>query len=196
MKKNLICIMICIAIGASAMAQQKAKPAQQPKPVKELSAEDIAKQRAERMRKELLLGNEQYDKVYKLLVKQAEKDIQRMKEAKAQSEALDKDMAKILNEAQLERYNDNKRPKFRRAMQRGRMPQMGRGRFCRFQPMHKAPKFGRKPAIQPTADSAKAMKTMPINKLRPNDSTGKAIEMKGDRKMNNNLYKIQEGENK
>ena len=198
MKKNLICILMAVAISATAVAQQAGQSPQKraPKQAKELSVEDIAKQRADRMRKELLLGNEQYDKVYKLMLKKVEKERRRQAEAKAENEALNKDMAKILNEAQLERYNDNRKPKFRRQMFRGRMPQMGRRPMGpmpqnRFKPMgYRAPFKGFAP--RPATDSAKSKNCITPNRRRTDNTTGKAIEIKGEKKLNQNLYKIQE----
>ena len=105
-------------------------------------------------------------------------------------------MAKILNEAQLERYNDNRKPKFRRQMFRGRMPQMGRRPMGpmpqnRFKPMgYRAPFKGFAP--RPATDSAKSKKSITPNRRRTDNTTGKAIEITGEKKLNQNLYKIQE----
>ena len=199
MKKNLICIMLAIAISATATAQNKDErnaPRPAHKPAKELNIEDIAKQRADRMCRELLLGNEQYDKVYKLMLKKVEKENRRKAEAKAEEEALNKDMAKILNEAQLERYNDNRKPKFRGWMHTGRKPHMD--------PVRRMNRFGHKPSgmpfppqakYGPAPDSSQAKKPMPANNLRKRNAKGTAIDPNGDPKLNQNLYKI-EGEKK
>mgnify|MGYP007130620001 CR=1 FL=1 len=61
----LIAIMLVAAISVSAQAPIRHNAMQKP------SAEQIAKQRAERMRKELALDNSQYNKVYKIYFKQA-----------------------------------------------------------------------------------------------------------------------------
>lgn len=215
MKKGIICIMLAMAISATASAQNKDErnaPRPAHKPAKELSIEDIAKQRADRMRRELLLGNEQYDKVYKLMLKKVEKENRRKAEAKAEDEALNKDMAKILNEAQLERYNDNRKPKFRGWMHPGRRPQMGPGpkfqmgpgRKPQMGPGRRMNHFEHKPGgmpfppqaqFRPAPDSSQAKKPMPTNNLRKRNAKGTAIEPNGDPKLNQNLYKM-EGEKK
>ena len=56
----LIAIMLVAAISVSAQAPVRPNAMQKP------SAEQIAKNKAERMRKELVLDNNQYNKVYKL----------------------------------------------------------------------------------------------------------------------------------
>ena len=68
----LIAIMLVAAISVSAQAPIHHNAMQKP------SAEQIAKQRAERMRKELALDNNQYNKVYKVYFKQAKEQAKRM----------------------------------------------------------------------------------------------------------------------
>lgn len=67
------------------------------------------------MREQYLLGEDQYDKVYKLCLKQAKQNEARHKEIIAEREQMSKDMKGILNDAQWERYEKNqKRPAMHR----------------------------------------------------------------------------------
>ena len=60
-----------------------------------------------------MLGNDQYDKLYKLCLQKAKKDKARQEEMKAEREAFNKDMKGILNEAQSERYEQMQKPRMR-----------------------------------------------------------------------------------
>ncbi len=96
-----------IAIAAmlfsvSAFAQQTTET-QQAKPEMP-TVEQIAKRKADRLKKQLLLGQDQYAEVYKLCLAQAEKDVERMKAWKAEKDAMAAQMKGILNDAQYERF--------------------------------------------------------------------------------------------
>ena len=77
MKKTiyLIAIMLMTTIAISAQEQNRNIEAR-----KSPTAEQIAKYKAERLRKELLLGNDQYEKVYKSCLKQAREQVKRMEQ--------------------------------------------------------------------------------------------------------------------
>lgn len=102
MKKSLFISLFALMLSVSAFAQepeQKAAPE-----FKAPTVEEIAKRRADMMREQYLLGKDQYDKVYKLCLKQAKKDAARMEEIKKEREQMNKDMQGILNDAQWEKY--------------------------------------------------------------------------------------------
>lgn len=137
MKKSIILSLVALMFSAVSFAQE-APQNEQPQERKAPTVEEIAKRRADRMRNELLLGNDQYDKVYKLCLAQAKKDKARQEAVKAEKEAFNKDMKKILNEAQSERYDHMQRPRWnnRRGPQaRGpqHRPQFGPGQKAPFQ---------------------------------------------------------------
>ena len=113
MKRGIYLVVIAIMMATTAMAQQKEQ--------KEiLSVEQIAKMKAERMRKQLLLGNEQYEKVYKSCLKEAEKQRKRMQQIAKEREEMSKELKGILNEAQWERYEQMQKPRMhRKAMKKG-----------------------------------------------------------------------------
>ena len=98
------------------------------------TAEQIAKREADRMKQQYLLGNDQYDKVYKVCLKKAQKQVARMQEMQKEKEQMNAEMKKILNETQYERYQmHQQRPNQmmrRGGMQRGRFHQQG---FCPIQ---------------------------------------------------------------
>lgn len=100
----LIAIMLVAAISVSAQAPIRHNAMQKP------SAEQIAKQRAERMRKELALDNNQYNKVYKVYFKQAKEQAKRMEKMQKERKKLEMDMKVILNDVQYKRYLEMKRP--------------------------------------------------------------------------------------
>ena len=118
MKKSIIISLVALFITTTLFAQQTE---QQNAPEKKVpTVEEIAKHKADRMREEYLLGKDQYDKVYKLCLKQAKKDEARRKEINAEREQMTKDMKGILNDAQWERYEKNqKRPAMFRHQKRG-----------------------------------------------------------------------------
>lgn len=112
MKKSIYLSLIALMFSVASFAQE-ATQSEQPQERKAPTVEEIAKRRADRMRNDLLLGNDQYDKVYKLCLAQAKKDKARQEEIKAEKEAFSKDMKKILNEAQSERYEQMQKPRMR-----------------------------------------------------------------------------------
>ena len=113
MKKTIIFSLVALLFTTTLFAQQTQE---QNTPEKRVpTVEEIAKRKADHMREQYLLGKDQYDKVYKLCLKQAKKDEARHKEIMSEREQMAKDMKGILNDAQWERYEKNqKRP----AMQR------------------------------------------------------------------------------
>ena len=100
----LIAIMLVAAISVSAQAPIRHNAMQKP------SAEQIAKQRAERMRKELALDNSQYNKVYKIYFKQAKEQAKRMEKMQKERKMFEMEMKVILNDVQYKRYLEMKRP--------------------------------------------------------------------------------------
>lgn len=100
----LIAIMLVAAISVSAQAPIRHNAMQKP------SAEQIAKQRAERMRKELALDNSQYNKVYKVYFKQAKEQAKRMEKMQKERKKFEMEMKVILNDVQYKRYLEMKRP--------------------------------------------------------------------------------------
>lgn len=111
MKKSIYLSLIAIIFSVASFAQEANK--EQANERKAPTVEEIAKRRADRLRNELLLGNDQYDKVYKLCLAQAKKDKARQEEMKAEKEAFAKDMEGILNEAQNERFEQMQKPRMR-----------------------------------------------------------------------------------
>ena len=118
MKKTIIFSLVSLFLSTSIFAQQAEE---QKLPEKQApTVEQIAKRNADRMREQYLLGKDQYDKVYKLCLKQAKKDEARHKEIKSEREQMAKDMKGILNDAQWERYEKNqKRPAMLRHQKQG-----------------------------------------------------------------------------
>lgn len=129
MKKLLFILLATLTVSVVSAQQAENK---QPEPKKAPNAEQMAKMQADRMKQQLLLGNDQYDKVYKLCLKKAQKQIARMEEMKKEQEQMMADMKKILNETQYERYQmqRNQTRMMRGGQQRGKMPQRG---FCPMQ---------------------------------------------------------------
>lgn len=129
MKKSLFILFAALSVSAASAQQVDSK---QPTSKQAPTAEQMAKIQADRMRHQLLLGNDQYDKVYKLCLKKAQKQIARMQEIKKEQAQMSADMKKILNEAQYERYEQQRnQPRMMRGGQyRGKMPQRG---FCPMQ---------------------------------------------------------------
>ncbi|MBR4995210.1 MAG: hypothetical protein IKY82_04030 [Alistipes sp.] len=110
MKKSIYLSLIALMFSVASFAQQN-ESNDQPKERKAPTVEEVAKRKADRMRQELLLGNDQYDKVYKLCLKQTKKEFERREQMKAEKEAFNKDMKGILNEAQYERYEKQQAPR-------------------------------------------------------------------------------------
>lgn len=83
--------------------------------------EEIAKWRADHMQKAYNLDKWQYDKIYKLYLKQAKKDAAQMKKAKKEREQMRDQMRKILNDEQWMRYEKmQQRMRFRPGKQMGK----------------------------------------------------------------------------
>lgn len=127
MKKSIYLIAAALLLSLSSQAQQQNDKADEAKQAP--TAEQMAKWQADRMKQQYLLGNDQYDKVYKLCLKRAEKQIARQNEMKKEQQQMNAEMKKILNETQYERYEQNQnRPQhmMRPGMQhRGRFQQQG-----------------------------------------------------------------------
>lgn len=102
MKKSIIITLVAVFLSVGCFAQPNA--AAQPEGREMPTAEQIAKRKAERLKQQLLLSQEQYDKVYRICLEQAENDIERMKQYKAEREKVSAEMKGILNETQYERY--------------------------------------------------------------------------------------------
>lgn len=111
MKKSIYLSLIALLFSVASFAQETSN--KQANERKAPTVEEIAKRRANRLRNELLLGNDQYDKVYKLCLAQAKKDMARREEMKAEKESFAKDMEGILNEAQNERFEQMQKPRMR-----------------------------------------------------------------------------------
>ena len=122
MKKSIIITITALLFSVTAFAQQTPEAPKREMP----TVEQIAKRKAERLRQQLLLGDKQYDKVYKLCLAQAEKDVQRMQQMKAEKEQMAADMKGILNEAQYEKFVQMQNPpRFKKFPPRRDMPQWG-----------------------------------------------------------------------
>lgn len=120
MKKSIIITITALLFSVTAFAQQTPEAPKREMP----TVEQIAKRKADRLRQQLLLGDKQYDKVYKLCLEQAEKDVQRMQQMKAEKEQLTADMKGILNEAQYEKFVQMQNPpRFHKFPPRQNMPQ-------------------------------------------------------------------------
>lgn len=121
MKKSIYVIAIALMFSLTSYAQQtndkqNTQTKQAPTP------EKIAKNHAERMKQQYLLGDDQYEKVYKLCLKKAEKQVALRNEMQKEQEQMNAEMKKILNETQYERYEQHQnrsRQMMRRGMQRG-----------------------------------------------------------------------------
>lgn len=111
MRKSIYLSLIALLFSVASFAQEASN--EQTNERKAPTVEEIAKRRADRLRNELLLGNDQYDKVYKLCLQKAKKDKARQEEMQAEREAFNKDMKGILNEAQSERYEQMQKPRMR-----------------------------------------------------------------------------------
>ena len=135
MRKSIYLSFIALFFSVASFAQEASN--EQTNERKAPTVEEIAKRRADRLRNELLLGNDQYDKVYKLCLQKAKKDKARQEEMQAEKEAFNKNMKGILNEAQSERFEQMQKPRMR-----GPQPQMQRRRVdFRNGPQLKQPPF-------------------------------------------------------
>lgn len=128
MKKSLFISVFALLVSVSVFAQEPEKKAPE---FKVPSVEEVAKRRADMMRQQYLLGKDQYDKVYKLCLKQAKKDAARMEEMKKEREQMNKEMQGILNDAQWEKYEKmQKFPHFRPGKHQMRRPMPMRPGVC------------------------------------------------------------------
>ena len=122
MKKYLFVMALSLVMGAAAYGQEAPEQTERKDPP---TVEEMAKMKADRMKRQLLLGNDQYDKVYKLCLKQAEAQRKLMEQMKKEQDEMSQQMKGILNEAQYERYEQLQ--SFRRDR---RMPARSDGRFA------------------------------------------------------------------
>lgn len=173
MKKYLFMMALALMIGAGARAQEAAPRRDAPK--EPPTVEQVAKRKADRMKQQLLLGEDQYDKVYKICLKQAEAQRKRMEEMRKERESVSKDLKGILNDAQYERYTRMQSRPAGDAMRRpgmhhgkcvcrckGECPMADGGKMCRGGKMCKG--SGMRPA--------------------PQRQKGPAIDVKGDPRRN------------
>ena len=110
MKKSIILSLIALMISVASFAQPNPQGAHERKAP---SVEEVAKRRADFMQKAYKLDKGQYDKVYKLYLKQAKKDEARMKQIKKEREQMNKGMKGILNQEQWAKYEKmQQRPRF------------------------------------------------------------------------------------
>lgn len=198
MKKSIYFIAIALMFSLTSFAQQ-ANDNQQGKSIEPPTAEQIAKRQADRMKQQYLLGNDQYDKVYKLCLKRAEQQVARMQEMKKEQEQMNTEMKKILNETQYERYeNQQNRPHqmMRRGMQRGRFQQQGacpmhQGNMMRQGNMRLNPNQMQMPAKQLQKGQAIDKQTQMQGRRRPAmyDDTRKLNEANAQNSTENNTQK-------
>lgn len=154
MKKYLVMVALTLAIGA-AQAQEQPR---QGEPKEPPTVEEMARMQADRMKRQLLLGDDQYDRVYKLCLKQAEARQKRMEQMKKEQEEMSQQMKGVLNEMQYERYEQLQSGKMHR-----RMPVRNDRRM-----------WGMRPGAQRDGGMAPA----------PGRSKGPAIDIKGDPRRN------------
>ena len=124
MKKYLCMMALTLVMGAAAAQEpDQQQPRQAP------TVEQMAKMKADRMKQQLLLGDDQYDKVYKLCLKQSEAQQKRMEQMKKEQEEMSQQMKGILNDAQYERYEQLQSARMHRRMQGNNgKPRFGMGR--------------------------------------------------------------------
>lgn len=177
MKKLIITQTIALLLTITSFAQEvkTEEKAERKLP----TVEEIAKHKADRMRQQYLLGEDQYNKVYKLCLKQAKQDEARRKEIKAEREALEKDLKEIFNDAQWERFEKNKKhPTMRRPMMNRRGQMMhGQGRHPMAHPHANFMKMGK----MPRRDMGHGMPQMAMDHKRP------MPQMKGQGQPNPNM---------
>lgn len=208
MKKTVIFSLLALLFTTTLFAQQTKE---QNTPEKRVpTVEEIAKRKADHMREQYLLGKDQYDKVYKLCLKQAKQNEARRKEIIAEREQMSKDMKGILNDAQWERYEKNqKRPAMQRQNFRhnqrgfmmhqankrasfGPMPMKGRFQPCHQMgncPMNKVARFNKRnmPFAHPQFKSGKPMMPQhPIMKANKPKSEVKNEAEKSAKETNEN----------
>ena len=156
------------------------------------SVEQIAKHKADMMRRELRLNDDQYDKVSKLYIKQAKEQAKRMKQLEAERKKMKAKMKGILNDDQYARYEQmGRRPMPHKNMQRG-------GRDARFNDKARfgrnTPPHGKRGPVVMDGPGAKGnFKPAPEGAFRPAPSRGEPakgkVEPYGDAKQEKNMYK-------
>lgn len=133
--KRSILFVAALFLSISLHAQQTTEQQQQqPQAKQPLTAEEIAKKQAEHMKQRFMLGEDQYDKVYKACLKRAQQQVERRKQMEAEKEAFAKDMKGILNETQYAHFEKAQQRNVGKqggkfAQRRGQM--QGRGGFAR-----------------------------------------------------------------
>lgn len=192
MKKTLFLTLAALLFGLAAYAQQPVKSddkvAQMP------TAEQIAQRRADRLQQQLLLGKDQYKKVYKLCLEQAERDVARMQQQKAEKESMSKAMKGILNDAQYERFEQiQNTPRYGRFHNhRGMQPQQ---KPC----CDKATRCAEaKPCCKKGGQPVPAKDVAEVNDVKSGSAKydiqkGDRIRMVGDPRRNQNAYNYIEG---
>lgn len=177
MKKRIYFIAIMLMATITVSAQEQSNDAKQQGQAP--TAEQIAKFKADKMKKELLLGNDQYEKVYKVCLKQAKEQIKRMKQIEAERKQMRDEMKGILNEAQYEHFVKMQQPM--------RHKNIRRGKRCGFN----APYYHRGHNMGPR--NPNNLKPTPKEFFQPRPTIGeptdKKITIYGDPKQNQNLYK-------
>ena len=156
------------------------------------SVEQIAKHKADMMRRELSLSDKQYDKVYKICLKQAKEQAKRMKQLEAERKQMKAKMKGILNDDQYARYEQmGRRPMPRKDMQRGGKDARfnDKARFNRNTPPH-----GKRAPVVMDGPAAKGnFKPAPEGAFRPAPKKMEPAkgEMRpyGDAKQNKNMYR-------
>lgn len=192
MKKSIFLAIAVLLFGASSFAQQPISP--ENKAPEMPTAEQIAQRRADRLQKQLLLGKDQYKKVYKLCLEQAELDVARMKQHKAEKEKMSNAMKGILNEAQYEKFEQMQSPShYNRFHQHygkpkhAQRPGYGNPDKCPYA------NACRKQAVEQQSDS-RANDNSPKNSPKFKIEKGERIRIQGDPHKNQNAYNYIEDE--
>ena len=158
MKKYLCMMALTLVMGAAAAQEPEQQQPQQPKQAP--TVEQMAKMKADRMKQQLLLGDDQYDEVYKLCLKQSEAQQKRMEQMKKEQEEMSQQMKGILNEAQYERYEQLQSARMHRRMPNNNgKPRFGMGRPADLDKdgMAPAPMFEKGPTIDVRNDPRRNM---------------------------------------
>lgn len=191
MKKSIFLAIATLFFGVASFAQQPTSP--ENKAPEMPTAEQIAQRRADRLQKQLLLGKDQYKKVYKLCLEQAEQDVARMKQHKAEKEKMSNAMKGILNDAQYERFEQmQSSPRNYRFHQHNCKPQHAqRPRFgspenCPYTNRCRQQALDQQPDTRANDNSTENSPKFKIEK-------GKRIRMVEDPHRNQNAYNYIEG---
>lgn len=192
MKKSVFLSLAALLLSIASYAQQ---PVKAEAGVNEIpSAEQIAQRRADRLKQQLLLGQDQYKKVYKLCLEQAEQDVARMKQQQAEREKMAAAMKGILNDAQYERFEQMQASQHGRRHPQGAMhrnaPQSrcDKTAQCHGKPCcDKAGKGTPRGVEKSDGDSVKAGGAKRVMQK------GERVRMIGDPRRNQNAYNYIEG---